>query len=79
MMPKLSSFILKTCSDQILEQLIREVAAALFSLRRSKNLGMKTFLLDAEIDMLDHIWVEKNDSGRKSSILFKLDPFSGAK
>ena len=48
--------------------LIRGVAAALFSLRRSKNFEYAKFFLClkiAEIDMGGQFWVEKNDSGHK--------------
>ena len=61
---------------------IRGVAAALFSSRRPKNIENEKFFLClkiAEIDMGGQFWVEKNDSGHKSSFFLKLNPFSGGK
>ena len=52
------------------------VAAALFSLRRPKNLENERILLYleiAEIDIGGQFWVEKNDSGEKN-FLFKVKP-----
>ena len=64
-------FILKAHSDQILAKFINQgVAAALSSSRRPQNFeNEKTFLClkIVEIDMGDQFWVEKNDSGHKSS------------
>ena len=47
---------------------IRGVAAALFSLRRPKNVECEKYFLClkiAEIDMEGQFWVEKNNSGNK--------------
>ena len=56
---------------------IRGVAAALFSLRPSKNLQNEKIFLYleiAEIDMGGQFWVKKNDSGHKNSLFLKVKP-----
>ena len=57
------------------------MAAAPFSSRHLKNYENEKISLClkiAEICMMGQIWVEKNDSEHKSSLL-KLNPFSGGK
>ena len=52
-------------------------AAALFSLRRPENLENENiflYLKIVEINMGGQFWVEKNDSGHKNSIFFKVEP-----
>ena len=76
-------FIFKTCSDQILANLVNQgVAAALLSSRRSKNLENENILLClkiAEINMGVNFGSKRTSLDRKINFFPKLNQFPGDK